>query len=68
MITSIKALKEEIFISTTLGDELVIGSANIAIQYKIDGRIEEVVIKNVHFVLIVATTMIFGRLLHNKGV
>src|SRR5439155_15714015 len=64
----IKALEEEIFISTASGDEPVIGSANIAIQCKINGRIEEVVIKNVHFAPTVATTMISGRLLRDKGV
>ena len=42
--------------------------ANIAINCRIDGRMEEVVIKDVYFVPTVVTTMISGRLLCDKGV
>ncbi len=67
-ITPLQPLSEEISISTASGDEPVVGIANIAIQCRIGGRIEEVVIKDVYFAPTVVTTLISGRLLRDKGV
>ena len=63
IITLLELLQKEILISTTSKDKLIIETANIAIKCQIDRQIEEVMIKNMYFTLIVITTMIFERLL-----
>ena len=68
MITLLELLKEEILISTASGDKLIIGTMNIVIECQINRWIEEVIIKNMYFVLIVMTTIILERLLWDKGI
>src|SRR5437773_4742929 len=46
-ITPLRPLSEENSISTASGDEPVVGVANIAIKCRINGRVKEVVIKDV---------------------
>jgi len=67
-ITPLQPLTEERFISTASSDEPIMGIANITINCRINGRMEEVMIKDIYFVPTVITTMISGRLLCDKRV